>query len=488
MCEKSDQGFSKFHLACLREKEIDVNKNEQTQYGEPCAENRYDAEIKEMDELFDRLFPICRSITGPGLRETITVLSEYLPLESFSVATGEQVYDWQIPKEWTIREGWLKGPDGEIIADFRKSNLQIVNYSIPVDKKLTLAELKGYLFSIPHLPDAIPYVTSYYKERWGFCIPHSTLKKLSEGEYHAYIDSELSDGELNYAHAILPGETEQEVLISTYICHPSLANNELSGPLVAAYLYNRLSKWKKRRYTYRFVFVPETIGSISYLHRFGSQLREKVKAGLVLTCMGGKDQSLSYKLSRSGANPIDKLWGHLTRYETIKGGIRPFTPAYGSDERQYCSPGFNLPVGQIARAVYGTYPGYHNSYDTKESMTIEALKQSVDEMEILLTALEADGYYVNQSPYGEVKLDKHGLYPDINSPVTGSRSSNDVVDNRTQLNRILTILNYADGEHTLMQIADLCGCSLVNLLDLLKILLNKGILTGPFPDERRLSL
>lgn len=436
----------------------------------------------EMDQLFDQLFPICRSITGAGLRETIAVLSEHIPLESFAVPTGTQIFDWEIPREWNIRSGWLKGPDGEIIADFQQSNLHIVNYSIAVDRKLSLSELDEHLFSVPYLPDAIPYVTSYYKERWGFCIPQSVREKLKEGEYHAYIDSDMTQGALNYAHAILPGETKHEVLISTYICHPSMANNELSGPLVATQLYKRIASWPRRRFSYRFVFVPETIGSLSYLHRFGEDLKKNLQAGLVLTCLGGQT-SLSYKLSRSGHNPLDKIWEQITAKGVIEGSVRPFTPAYGSDERQYCSPGFNLPVGQVARSVYGTYAGYHNSYDTKEAMTIDALEQSLNELELLLQIHEADGYYINRFPYGEVKLDKHGLYPDINSPVTSSNSTNEVTDHRQQLHCILFLLNYADGKHTLSEISELCGYSVPALLTFVRILLDKGILQGPYATE-----
>ncbi|WP_248929440.1 DUF4910 domain-containing protein [Paenibacillus hamazuiensis] len=437
-----------------------------------------------MDELFDRLFPICRSITGPGLRETLSILSEYLPLEQLGEPTGSSVFDWTIPKEWRIREAWVKGPDGSTIIDFKKSNLHVLNYSIPVNRKMGLDELKEHLYSLPHMPEAIPYVTSYYKERWGFCLPHRQLEQLEPGTYHAYIDSELADGELNFGHAILPGESNKEILISTYVCHPSLANNELSGPVTAAFLYRRLAAWTKRRFTYRFVFVPETIGSITYLHRFGKHLKEKLHTGLVLTCLGGAQHRLSYKMSRRGNVPTDRLVQHLFRLQALQGDIRGFTPINGSDERQYCSPGFNLPVGQMSRMVYNCYPGYHNSFDTKETMTIEALQQSVDELEQLLRAIELDGYYVNQNPYGEVKLDKHDLYPDLNSPLNGVYSSNNVADNRVQLDRILVMLNYCDGEHSLLDIADKCGCSILQLEPIVRILKEKQLLQGPYLEPR----
>lgn len=441
-------------------------------------------ELLEMNRLFDQLFPICRSITGQGVRDTISLLSEQLPLELFGVPTGDQVFDWEIPEEWVIRDAWLKGPNGEIIAEFKKHNLHILNYSTPINEHISLAALKDHLYSLPGLPDAIPYVTSYYKRRWGFCISHEQLQQLEDGIYHAYIDSELKQGELNYAHAILPGTSEREILISTYICHPSMANNELSGPIVAAFLYNRISKWQNRRFTYRFVFVPETIGSIAYLHQFGKQMKERTHGGLVLTCLGGQEK-LSYKLSRSGENPLDQIWQQMLALKQWEGSTRPFTPEFGSDERQYCSPGFNLPVGQMARSVYGNYPGYHNSLDTKESMTIESLQQSVDELETLLLINEAEGYYINRFPYGEVKLDKHGLYPDMNSPATRSFSSNEVMDSRTQLNRILMLLNYSDGRHTLLDIAKLSRCSITGLMPLVKHLIDKEILAGPFHEKGR---
>lgn len=437
-----------------------------------------DQRIKEMDRLFDRLFPICRSITGPGLRETLDILSEYVPLERFGVKTGTQVLNWTIPKEWRINEGYLVGPAGNKIVDFEDSNLHIVNYSLPVDKKLSLEELKNHLHTVPNQPEAIPYVTSYYKPRWGFCLSHNLYETLQPGQYHAYIDSELVDGKLNYGHAILAGENEQEIMISTYVDHPSMANNELSGPITAAFLYQRLSSWQRRHFTYRFVFVPETIGSIAYLDRFGKELKEKMYSGLVLTCTGGKAK-LSYKLSREENSPIDNIVKHLFSKEQIEGGVRPFTPAYGSDERHYCSPGFNLPVGQMARLVYG-YPAYHTSLDTKELMTIESLYQSVNELEQILIALELDGYYVNQYPYGEIKLDRHGLYPDINSRNARGAFKDKIIRNRHELNQLLIILNYSDGLHSLREILEKFNFNILEVKHIIDILKDKRLLKGPY--------
>lgn len=435
-------------------------------------------EIKEMDRLFDCLFPICRSITGPGLRETLDILSDYVPLERFSVKTGTKVLNWTVPKEWRIDEAYLLGPTGNKVVDFKDNNLHIVNYSIPVDKKLSLEELKGHLHTVPKLPEAVPYVTSYYKPRWGFCLSHNDYEALQPGHYHAYIDSELLDGELNYAHAILPGETEQEILISTYVDHPSMANNELSGPITAAFLYRRLAAWKRRRFTYRFVFVPETIGSIAYLASFGKELKEKMYSGLVLTCTGGEAE-LRYKPSRQENAPIDKVIRHIFESEKIAGRLGRFTPTHGSDERHYCSPGFNLPMGQMARLVYG-YPQYHTSLDNKELMGIKNLYQSVNELEEILKALELDGYYINQYPYGEIKLDQHGLYPDINSRDNREAFRGKKIRNRRELNQVLIILNYSDGLHSLRGIAEKFKFNILELGHIITILKDKGLLTGPY--------
>ncbi|MCG8514477.1 MAG: DUF4910 domain-containing protein [Halanaerobiales bacterium] len=434
-------------------------------------------ELNELELLYDRLFPICRSITGPGLRETLAILSDYLPLESFSVKTGTKVLNWQVPQEWRINQAWLIGPDGSKIVDFKWNNLHILNYSQPVDRVLDLEELKKHLYTVPVQPEAVPYVTSYYQPRWGFCLAHHSFESLPHGEYHAYIDSQLIDGELNYAHAILPGESKQEILISTYVDHPSMANNELSGPITAAFLYQRLLGWPKRRFTYRFVFVPETIGTIAYLAHFGPELKEKIYSGLVLTCIGGK-ADLTYKLSRREDTPLDRIIRHLFSTEAISGRIRPFTPTHGSDERHYCSPGFNLPVGQLAR-LWG-YPEYHTSLDNKELITIESLQQSVDEIEKILRLFETDGYYLNKYPYGEIKLDQYNLYPDLNSRDMSDAFINKAVKDRNQLNQLLVVLNYADGENSLLDMAEKYNYKIAELKYIVEILQEQKLLTGPF--------
>ncbi|UPW83780.1 DUF4910 domain-containing protein [Lysinibacillus sp. Ag94] len=443
-------------------------------------------ELKEMDELFDRLFPIMRSITGEGVRETIRILQEYIPLEMEGIPTGTEVFDWEIPKEWVIREAWIKDEHGETIIDIKDLNLHVVNYSEPIDMWLSLEELKKHVHTIPHLPEAVPYVISYYKERWGFCMSQNQLDALPTGQYHVYIDSEKIDGELNFAQAILPGKSKKEVLISTYICHPSMANNELSGPIVAAFLYNRIKQWENRELTYRFVFLPETIGSIAYLSKYGQHLKENMYSGAVLTCLGGKEHQLSYKKSRNTNAPLNNLVTYLSASGQHSYSIRPFTPLFGSDERQYCSPGFNLPVGQFSKMIYGAYQGYHNSLDTKEHMTIEALLDSVNEIEQILQLQELDGYYINKKPFGEPKLGKYDLYPDINAPGTWGSSSSKKIDNRQQLNQVLTLLSYSDGKHRLSDVAKTLNYSLEDYKISIDVLKEHQLLEGPFYDEKEL--
>lgn len=434
-------------------------------------------ETDRLDSLFDDLFPICRSITGPGLRESLSIISDHIPLEVESVPSGTKVFDWEVPKEWHIYDAKLVGPDGETYADFQETNLSVVNYSEPVDEYLTLEELDSHLYTNPDVPEAIPYVTSYYDRTWGFCLPHEMYEDLPEGEYHAYIDSEFVDGEINYGHTKLPGESDKEVLLSSYLCHPSLANNELSGPLVLSSLYRRLQGWETRKYTYRFVLCPETIGSITYLSEYGDHLEQNVAGGLVLTCLGGPKEHLSYKTSRRETAIIDKTIKNISQYGSQDIDIRSFTPTGGSDERQYCSPGFNLPVGQVARTVYGEYDGYHNSLDDKEFMRIQSLVDSSERIEQLLRAFEYGGWYRNIEPYGEPMLGKRDLYRSVNSPTTADDSTNDIRDDEREfLDRVLTILNYSDGERAMVDIANRLECSSIDLIPIINILKEENLL------------
>lgn len=434
---------------------------------------RVSADYDLLDGLYDRLFPLLRSITGPGIEESLRLFAEHMPLDIFGVPSGTQVFDWLTPPQWNCRSARLTGPNGDVVCDMARSNLHIVNYSEGVDRHLTLAELQPHLHSLPNLPDAVPYVTSYYNRTWGFCLSDAARRSLKKGTYHAQIDADFSDGRVPLAHCFLDGDSDREILLSSYLCHPSLANNELSGPLVLLGLYNRIKAWPRRRHRFRFVLNPETIGSLCYLHLFGDELRSNLDAGLVLTCLGGPGE-VSYKTTRRETARVDRLARRWNQIGAM--AIRPFTPTGGSDERQYGSPGFNLPVGQFARATYGDYDGYHNSLDTKAFMTIDALVQSVDTIEAFLLELDACAPWTNLSPYGEPQLGRRGLYPNINSAATWGASSDAVFDGRLILQRLLTVLNYSDGDHDLIDISEKCGCSVRDLLPIVARLEAGGLL------------
>lgn len=439
-------------------------------------------EIKNIENLFDRLFPICRSITGEGLRESLKILQEYVPLKILGFSTGEKVLNWEIPEEWHIKEAWIKDSNGNTIIDFKDNNLHVVNYSEKINKELELDELKEHIYTLPHLPNAIPYITSYYKKRWGFCMSENQYKTLNNGKYKVYIDSEFKKGELNLGHTLIEGKTDKEVFLSSYLCHPSMANNELSGPIVLAMIYQRILKWKNRNLSYRFVISPETIGSISYLSRYGKELREKMYSGLIFTCVGG-DTTLHYKASREERTPINNLMRHLKDSGEIDCGMIEFTPLNGSDERQYCSPGFNLPVGQISRLTYGKYKEYHTSLDNKELMGIENLVKSANEIEKILKANDINGYYINKYPYGEIKLGDYNLYPTLNNENAPKKTSDNLFDGRELLNNILMILNYSDGKYKLSDIASKLGKSVLGLESAVNILKEKDLLEGPYFEE-----
>ncbi|MGM0461436.1 MAG: DUF4910 domain-containing protein [Fibrobacterota bacterium] len=434
-------------------------------------------EKEKLDTLFDELKPIMRSITGPGIEQTINIFSRHMPLKMEKTPTGTRVFDWCVPPEWHFTRGRIISPAGEVICDSRISNLHVVNYSVPVDRVVSREELDAHLHSDPELPDAIPYVTSYYKRDWGFCISHNEREKLPRGEYHVLIDACFDNtGGVPYAHFVLEGESKKEVLISSYICHPTLANNELSGPLVLLALYDRIRNWPKRRYTYRFLLNPETIGSLCYLYSYGAHLKENLAAGLILTCLGGPNENLVYKSSRQK----DSLINRVMHYEEEQGNLPieciPFDPRSGSDERQYCSPGFNLPVGQISRTTYATYNEYHNSLDTKDFMGIDPLIESANGIEAALQHMEVCGTPVNMKPFGEPHLGKYDLYPHCNSAVTSRFSSDKCYDGRKQLNTILCILSSADGETDLIDMARSLNCSIEELIPCVRVLEEAGLL------------
>lgn len=407
------------------------------------------AELVAMEQLFDRLWPLNRSLSGEGVRRTHAVLKEMLPLQTFEVPSGTQVFDWTVPPEWNVKAAYIEGPDGRRVVDWENHNLHLLGYSRPFSGEMSLAELDEHLFSLPEQPTAIPYVTSYYRPRWGFCLSHEQRVRLPEGRYRVVIDTELQAGSMTLSECVLPGLSTQEVLISTYTCHPSLANNELSGPLLAAFLYRRLASLTRRRLSYRFVFAPETIGSIAYLHLRGETLRQRVIAGYVATCTGGPG-GLTYKRSRDAPTLADRAAEHVLGLpraaEAHPPTVLDFSPT-GSDERQYGSPGFRLPVGSLMRTMYGNYPEYHTSLDDKAFLELANVQRTLDAYHEICLVLDGNECFRSLAPYGEPQLGRRGLYPDIT--VAGA--------NVGVAEATFWVLNQADGERDLLSVAERSG-------------------------------
>jgi aminopeptidase-like protein len=427
--------------------------------------NEFDNMHSELEKYFDRLWPICRSLTGNGVRESLSILSEIVPMLVHEIPSGTNVLDWTVPKEWNIQEAYIITPEGKKIADMSVNNLHIVSYSTPVDTNMEWEELAPHLHTLPSMPNAVPYITSYYKEKWGFCLSHHEWESLPrQGTYQVVIKSSLEDGHMTYGETVLPGETTEEVLFSTYICHPSMANNELSGPLAQAFLYRQLSKIKHRKYTYRFLFIPETIGAIACLATHGQRWRQELKAGFVLTCLGNA-APFQYKRSRRGNSIADRIVEHLLNHFEPHAIITDFAPN-GSDERQYCSPGFNLPVGSLMRTPYYQYPYYHTSLDNKSFISFEALAKTVEMYVKIAEAIEVDDHYINTAPYGEPRLGKRNLYPETISAEY----------QRDYLDTLLFLINFSDGEHSLLDIAEKRGKPIFDFLDPLKKCLDCGLI------------
>ena len=436
---------------------------------------------QQLNNLFDRLWPICRSITGPGISESLEILREYVPFEINEIPSGKQIFDWVVPQEWALDRATLKTTDGELIIDTLESNLHVLNFSEPFSGILTFDELDQHLYSIPHLPEAIPYVTSYYKATWGLCITENKRKTLRKDvNYLVDIKTRKYDGYLRYGDCLLEGDTDDTFLITSYLCHPSLANNELSGPLALVSLYNNLKNEKKRKFTYRFVICPETIGSISFLASTPDSELKKIVSGLVLTCLGGPSNKISFKHSRKHwldeVTPIDNL---VEKFSTIEGDCfeeREFSPTSGSDERQFCSPSFNLPIIQAARTVYDAYSEYHTSQDNKEFMQIGSIKDSVQKLTLFLKSYELEHFHLTPTIRGgEPMLAKRDLYPSINSPTNRHYSNDEKLDNRDQLNLILNVISLIDGKHSLTDISDRLGIPYRHLVPVIEELIKKGV-------------
>jgi aminopeptidase-like protein len=417
---------------------------------------------KEMYSLMKRLFPICRSITGNGVRETLKIISEYIPINNTEIPTGTKVFDWKIPYEWNIKDAYIKNSKDEKIVDFKENNLHVVGYSAPFNGKINLEELEDHLYSLPDQPDLIPYVTSYYKKRWGFCVSENMRKQLKDGVYEVKIDSTLSPGSLTYADMVINGKSKKEILITTYICHPSLANNELSGPVVATSLAKYLIERKNNYYTYRFIFAPETIGAITYLSTHLEYLKKNVIAGYVLTCIGDSGQ-FSYLQSRKEDTLVDRATMHVLNNTEKEYKLYDFL-SRGSDERQYGSPGIDLPVGSLMRTKYGEYPEYHTSGDNMDIINPVELEKSLDKLKLCIDVIENNRFY-KTTVLCEPQLGKRGLYPTISTKTS-------TVDVKTMMN----ILAYCDGQNDLLWIAEKIGKPIMELFPIVEILFQNKLL------------
>ncbi len=396
---------------------------------------------EQIYKLITDLYPICRSITGDGVRETFKIIKNHIPLKVHEVSTGTEVFDWEVPKEWNIKDAYIKNSKGERIVDFQKSNLHVVNYSVAVNKVVPWEELKSHLFTLPDYPDRIPYRTSYYKESWGFCLSHNQLLAMQDAEYEVCIDSTLEPGYLSYGEYYLEGESQDEILISCHTCHPSLCNDNLSGIALATILAKYLSEVSSRRYSYRFIFIPGTIGSITWL-ALNEERVDRIKHGLVLTGVGDRG-NFTYKKSRRGNAEIDRAVIHVLKHSGQEHQVIDFFP-YGYDERQYCSPGFNLPVGCFMRSSHGQYSEYHTSADNLSFVQPQYLGESFSNCLSALYVLENNRTYLNQNPKCEPRLGKRGLYRQVGG------HAEEQVDELA----LLWVLNLTDGEHTLLDIAE----------------------------------
>ena len=417
---------------------------------------------RRMHAFAARAFPIVRSITGDGMRQTLALIRERVPLRIHEVPTGTPVLDWTVPPEWNLREAWIADSTGRRIVDLAASSLHVVGYSTPVRARMSLAELRPHLHSLPSQPSLVPYRTAYYEPAWGFCLAHQQLEGLKDGEYEVCIDSTLAPGSLTYGELVIPGELEDEVLLSCHSCHPALANDNLSGMAVAALLAESLAG-RKLRYSYRFLFIPGTIGSITWLARNPDAVG-RIRHGLVLTCVGDPGDS-TYKRSRRGDAEIDRVAVHVLSHAGSGYAVQDFFP-YGYDERQYCSPGYDLAVGCLMRSPHGRFPEYHTSADNLDFITPAALGDSFVKLVRILRILEENRTYRSCHPYGEPQLGRRGLYKAVGGqPDTPDRQMS-----------MLWALNLADGRHSLLDMAERAALPFALMQETAELLVQHGLL------------
>jgi aminopeptidase-like protein len=393
-----------------------------------------------MYSLVEALYPICRSITGDGVRKTLELLSRYIPLTVHEVPTGTHVLDWTVPNEWNIRDAWIADASGKRVVDFRVSNLHVVSYSVPVRLKLPLSQLRAHLHTLPEQPDLIPYRTSYYNETWGFCLSHRQLEAMPDGDYEVCIDSTLEPGSLSYGEFVVPGNTDEEILISTHVCHPSLCDDNLTGLTISAFLARSLSSAPKQRYTVRFLYAPGTIGAITWLAR-NAELAKRVRHGLTLTCLGDS-HPFTLKKTVFGGAEIDRAAAHVLSTSGLPYEVIDFFP-YGYDERQYNSPGFRVPVGSLMRGRHGQFPEYHTSADNLSFVSPERMVESLTVLQSIVNLLGSNAAYQNLTPWAEPQLGRRGLYQAMGGV--------EIPDLQLAL---LWVLNLSDGRHTLLDIAE----------------------------------
>lgn len=433
-----------------------------------CEENKGQA----MYNLCQKIFPYCRSITGEGVRQTLADLADYIgkdggpDLKVYSVPSGTPVFDWTVPKEWRIREAYIEDEQHNKIVDMQELNLHVLGYSAPVDKWVDLDELKQYIYTQTEQPDVVPYVTSYYKERFGFCMSQNQLDSLRPGKYHMSVDSELFDGVLNYAEVVIPGESKEEIFFSTYFCHPSMANNECSGPALSAELVRYVAFMPHRKYTYRFIYIPETIGSITYMSQQNhlEHMKKHIIAGFNLSCVGD-DRDYSIVESRNADTLADKVLKNILKYHT-KGKYSTYSFLLrGSDERQYNAPGVELPVVCYCRSKFGTYPEYHTSEDNMGLISPSGLQGSYQVMTQVIEALEHNANY-KMKVLGEPQLGKRGLYPTISQ-----KGSYDAV------NTMVNFIAYADGKNDLIDISEKIGVPVKELVPVVKKLMENDLVS-----------